>query len=238
MKANVLSWIEFVARTHNIILLVRAAKHLRTYLASCATERSPLDRSVQTIRGWKTDFVRIVAKFADALTMSPSAIYSLILPFCPTESAIHKTANHGRKLSVVGLSNAQWDDRLSCIDFHEGQTSAICHGDDFFAVGLTTGMVALYHATSFQEYKMVNHGQSVRILRFKSKTGLMASCGIKAIRIWDTYTGETIHKFHAPQRFMDLTFDQNFLIAASSKNYIASWDPDSAGCPAAQQAME
>ena len=229
LKANVLSWIEFVARTHNLIPLIRAAKHLRTYLASCATERSPLDRSVQTISGWTTDFVRIVAKFADALTMSPSAIYSLILPFCPTESTIHKTANHGRKLSVVGLSNAQWDDRLSCIDFREGQTSAICHGDDFFAVGLTSGMVALYHATSFQEYKMINHGESVRLLRFKSKTSLMASCGIKAIRIWDTYTGETIHKFPAPQRFMDLAFDQNFLIAASSKNYIASWDLDNAG---------
>ena len=229
LKANVLSWIEFVARTHNLIPLIHAAKHLRTYLASCASERSPLDRSVQMIGGWTTDFVRIVAKFADALTLSPSAIYSLILPFCPTESAIHKTANHGRKLSVVGLSHAQWDDRLSCIDFHQGQTSAICHGDDFFAVGLTTGIVALYHATSFQEYKILDHGESVRILRFKSKTGLMASCGIKAIRIWDTSTGETIHKFHAPQRFMDLAFDQNCLIAASWKNYIASWDLDNSG---------
>ena len=229
LKANVLSWIEFIARTHNLSPLIRASKNLRKYLDSCATERSPLDRSVRTIRGWTTDFVRIVAKFADALTMSPPAIYSLILPFCPTESMIHKTANHGRRLSVLGLSNAQWDDRLSCIDFHEGQTSAICHGDDFFAVGLTTGMIALYYATSFQEYKMINHGEAVKILRFKSKTGLMASCGMKTIRVWDTYTGESIYQFHAPQRFVDLTFEQRYLIAASSTNYIASWDLDNAG---------
>lgn len=90
-------------------------------------------------------------------------------------------------------------------------------------------MVALYHATSFQGYKMINHGESVRILRFKSKTGLMASCGIKVIRIWDTYTGETTHKFHAHQRFMDLAFNQNFLIAAPSKTYISLWDLDNAG---------
>ena len=229
LKSNVLSWIEVIAQTQNLIPLIRAAKDLKTYLDSCAAERSPLDRSVQTIKGWSTDFVRIVAKFADALTTSPSAIYSLILPFCPTGSTIYKIANPGRRLLVVGLSNAQWDDRLSCIDFHEGQTSAICHGDEFFAVGLTTGIVAVYYATSCQEYKMLDHGEAVKILRFKNKTGLMASCGIKTIRIWDIYSGETIHEFHAPYRFLDVAFDENLLIAASSKNYLASWDLDNAG---------
>lgn len=229
LKSNVLSWIEVIAQTQNLMPLIRAAKNLRTYLGSCAAERSPLDRSMQTIRGWTTDFIRIVAKFADALTMSPSAIYTLILPFCPTESAIRKIAGPGRRLSVVGLSNTQWDDRLSCIDFHEGQTSAICHGDDFFAVGLTTGTVALYQATSCQENKILNHGEAVRILQFKSKTALLVSCGMKIIRIWDTCSGGIIYSFQVPQRFVGLAFDKNLLIAACSKNYLASWDLDNDG---------
>lgn len=229
MKLNVLSWIEVIAQTQNLVPLIRAAKNLRTYLDSCAAERSPLDRSMQMIRGWTTDFIRLVAKFADALTTSPSAIYSLILPFCPTESTIHKIANPGRRLSVAGLSNAQWDDRLSCINFHEGQTSAVCHGDDFLAVGLTTGRVALYHAMSCQECKVLNHGEAVKILQFKSKTAVMASCGMKTIRIWDTCSGEMIHNFQAPQRFIGLAFDKSLLIAASSKNYLASWDLDNDG---------
>lgn len=229
LKSNVLSWIEVIAQTQNLIPLIRAAKNLRAYLDSCAAERSPLDKSMQMIRGWTTDFIRVVAKFADALITSPSAIYSLILPFCPTESTIYKIANPGRKISVVGLSNVHWDDRLSCIDFHEGQTSAVCHGDEFFAVGLTTGTVALYHATSCQEYKVLNHGEAVKILQFKSKTVLMASCGMKTIRIWDTCSGETVHIFQAPQRFIGLAFDKSLLIAASSKNYLASWDLDNDG---------
>lgn len=229
LKSNVLSWIEVIAQTQSLIPLIRAAKNLRTYLDSCAAERSPLDRSMQTIRGWTTDLIRIVAKFADALITLPSAIYSLILPFCPMEATIRKIANPGRRLSVVGLSDVQWDDRLSCIDFHEGQTSAVCHGDEFFAVGLTTGTISLYYATSYQEYKVLNHGEAVKILRFKSKTGLMASCGMKTIRIWDTCSGETIHNLQAPQRFLDLAFDKSLLIAASSKNYIASWDLDNDG---------
>ena len=229
LKSNVLSWIEVVAQTQNLILLVRAAKNLRTYLDKCAVERSPLDRSIQTTRGWTTDFVRIVAKFADTLTISPSAIFALIPSFCPTESMIYQIANPGRRLYVVGLSNAEWDDRLSCIDFREGQTSAISHGDEFFAVGLTTGTVALYYATSCQEYKMLSHGEAVKILRFKSRTRLMASSGMKTIRVWDTFSGQTIHKFHAVHRFLDFAFDEGLLIAASSKNYLSIWNLDDDG---------
>ena len=229
LKSNILSWIEVMAQTHNLNALIRAAKNLRTYLDTCARERSPLDRSIQTIRGWTTDFVRIVAKFAVTLTTSPSAIFWLIPPFCPTESMIYQVANPGRRLSVVGLSNAQWDDRLSCIDFREGQTSAISHGDEFFAVGLTTGTVALYYATSCQEYKILSHGEAVKTLRFKSRTRLMASSGIKTIRVWDTYSGETIHKFHALQRFIDFAFSEGLLIAASSKNYLSVWNLDEDG---------
>lgn len=229
LNLNVLSWIEVIAQTQRLIPLIRAAKNLKTYLNSCTAERSPLGRDMQTIKGWTTDLIRIAAKFADALITSPSAIYSLILPFCPTESTVYKTANHGRRLSVVGLSNAQWDDRLSCIDFPQGQTSAVSHGDEFFAVGLATGTVTLYYATSCQEYKVLNHGEAVKFLQFKSKTDLMASCGMKTIRIWDIRSGEIIHTFQATQRSIGLAFDKNLLIAASYKNYLATWDLENDG---------
>ncbi|MCJ1385500.1 hypothetical protein MMC17_008623 [Xylographa soralifera] len=185
LKSNILSWIEIIAQTKNLIPLIRTAKNLRTYFNSCTAQRSPLGGEIQTIKGWTTDLIRIAAKFADALITLPSAVYWLILPFCPTESMVYKTATLGRRLSVVGLSNSHWDDRLSCIDFHQGQTSAVCHGDELLAVGLTTGTVALYHAISCQEYKTLSHGEAVRLLQFKSRTDLMVSCGMKTIRIWD-----------------------------------------------------
>jgi hypothetical protein len=74
LRLNVLSWIEVIAQTQNLILLIRAAKNLRTYLNSCAAERSPLGKEMQTLRGWTTDLIRIVAKFADALIILPPAI--------------------------------------------------------------------------------------------------------------------------------------------------------------------
>jgi WD40 repeat protein len=229
LSSNILSWIEVIAQTQNLTPLIRAAKNLRRYLNSCAVERSPLSRELRTIVGWTTDLIRIAAKFADALIASPLAIYSLIPPFCPTESAVYKTVIPGRRLSVVGISNTQWDDRLSCIDFHQGQTSVVCHGDEFFAVGLSTGTVALYHAISCQEYKVLNHGEAVKFLQFKGKADLIASCGMKTIRVWDIRSGEIIHSFQAPQRPIGLIFEKNLLTVASHKNYLASWDLDNDG---------
>jgi WD40 repeat protein len=229
LQMNVLSWIEITARTQNLMALIRTAKHLRTYLNVRTAEHSPLGKEMRLLRGWTTDLLRIVAKFGDALITSPTAIYSLVLPFCPTESTVYNVARSGRRVSVLGLSNTHWDDRLSCIDFSQCQTSAVCHGDESFAVGLTTGMISLYHATSFQEYRVLNHGEAVRFLQFKSKSDLMASCGSKKIHVWDVRSGQIIYTFPAPPRCIHLVFDKNLLLAASQKNYLASWDLDNDG---------
>ena len=224
LNSNVLAWMEVTARTGNLTPLIRAARDLRTFFKSSAAERPPLGGEMRTIGGWTTDLVRIAAKFGDALIVSPSAIYSLLLPFCPTESAAYKSGKSGWKLKVVGFASSQWDDRLSCIEFKQAQTSVVCHGDEFFAVGLTTGTVALYHATTCQEYKVLHHGEAIRLLQFKGKTDILASCGTKTIRIWDIRTGDTVYNFLASPRTICLAFDDDLLITASYKNYLASWD--------------
>jgi WD40 repeat protein len=230
LQMNVLSWIEIMARTQNLMALIRTAKHLRTYFKMRVAEaHSILGKEMLLLRGWITDLVRIVAKFGDALIMSPTAIYSLVLPFCPTETTVYSVARSGRRVSVLGLANTQWADRLSCIEFSEGRTSAICHGEEFFAIGLITGAISLYNATSFQECRILKHGEAVRFLQFKSKSNLMASCGLKTIHVWDVRSGQIIYKYPAPPRCIDLLFDENLLLAASQSNYLASWDLDSDG---------
>lgn len=208
---NVLSWIEIIARMQDLFPLIRAAKNLRVYLDACSAQRSPLGKEMQTVRGWSMDLTRIATKFADALIISPSAIYSLVLPFCPLESTVYKTAQPGQRLSVMGVSNTQWDDRLACIEFHDGQTSSVCYGDEYFAVGLTTGIVTLYHASSCQQYLVCDHGEVVKMLQFKSGSTLMASYGFKNIRIWDVKSGEMIHALQVPQRLLCLAFANNLL---------------------------
>lgn len=222
-RANVLAWIEAIAESRNLNQLVRASKHLKTYINACTIERSPLDPRIRTLRQWTTDLARLPAMFANAFIAFPSAIYWLIPPFCPTESAIYDVSNPGRKLAVLGASNKQWDDRLLCIDFRHGQPSALCYGEDFLAVSLTTGAVALYYASSHQEYKVLEHGESIKFISFKNKTNLMATCGLRMVKVWDIRSGEVMHSLKSPSRPLAMDFDEDRLLVASHRNYIACW---------------
>jgi hypothetical protein len=122
LKLNVLSWIEAVAQTHSLTTLIRTTKHLSRCSDRWAIEHSPLGPEMKVLRCWSTHLVRIAAKLGDALISSASAIYWLIAPFCPVESAISQIPISGSRLSLVGVSNEKWDDRLACIDFHGGQS--------------------------------------------------------------------------------------------------------------------
>jgi len=124
----------------------------------------------------------------------------------------------------MGALKENWDDRLTCIDFRRDQPSALSYGEDLLAVSCTSGRVSLYYATSYQELKTLEHGEAVRFIAFRSKTDLMATCGMKMLKIWDITTGRITHNFDAPPRPLDLVFDGDMGLVACNKNYIASWD--------------
>lgn len=234
LRTNVLSWIEAIARTGNLSHLIRAAKDMKKYHDRCTVARSFLGRSMHIIRGWNTDLIRIVAKFADALTIMPAAVYSLIPPFCPAGSVIHKTIPSVKRLAVAGLPNKDWDDRLSCLDFRDSQPSAICFGEEQFAVGFFTGRVSLYHATSCHDLFAVTHPEPVKLLQFKDKSPILASCGTKFIHIWNA-CGKTIFRFQCQERTVALAFQGSLLLIASSKSRLKSWDLDRGGVQVADK---
>ncbi|KAF7156482.1 hypothetical protein CNMCM5623_010152 [Aspergillus felis] len=203
LKINIFSWIEVIARSKNLMPLIRTARNLKIYLNVCSSQRSPLATELQR------------PTVGDILADTP--ILSL-------RTAVHKTASPGRKISLTGMSNALWDDRLSCIDFHQGQTSALCHGHEFFVVGLSTGQIFVYYVTTCQEYKKLDHGEAVRFLQFGTKAELLASCGLKKVLVWDFRNGHILYSFEVTARPIGLTFDGDSLVIPTYKNYLASWD--------------
>ncbi|KAJ9143353.1 GPI inositol-deacylase [Pleurostoma richardsiae] len=231
LKVNILSWIEVIADSGDLSGLSRASKHLNAYVNACSIERSPGDSRIRALRQWTEDLVRIPAMFSTALIKSPSAIYSLIPPFCPTGSMIHNTSSPGRRPAVLTALNEHWDDRLVCVGFSQGRPSALCYGEEFLAVGLTTGTVTLYYAASYQEYRVLNHGESVRFIAFKSKIDLIATCGTRMVKVWDVRNGVLVYSLDGPPRPLDMDFDGNVLLVASQKNFIASWDLGNGASP-------
>jgi WD40 repeat protein len=225
LKSNILTWIELAAVSQDLDQLVQTARNFRKFLHVCSTEPSPLGPQIQTVRQWSIDLTRVAAKFPDALIASPAAIYSLVPPLCPIGSMIHRTGGNGRGLTVTKVSakGEQWDDRLISASF-DGQSTVLCHSDEFLAVGLQTGAVVLHYVTSHQQYRTIQHGEGVKLLLFKGKSsGLLVTCGFKMIKVWDLKTGTMIHELECPPRPIAMAFDGPKLLVASQKGYLRCW---------------
>jgi hypothetical protein len=220
LSSNILSWIECVAGSGNLSPLIQTAEHFKSYLVASASERPHLNEGVQPIRTWSIDLMRIAAKFSSALIAMPASISSFIHPFCPSEPAISKLNTQIRRLSVLGYSSSRWDDRLSFVEYHGGQATAICYGADLLSVGLSNGNIVLYDTIPCQEHLILNHDEQVRFLQFQWKTAVLASCGMTNIRVRDVKTGELRHTAASPYRPLDIAFDGNTLLVASYKTFL------------------
>ncbi|KPM35593.1 hypothetical protein AK830_g10990 [Neonectria ditissima] len=227
LESNILTWIEACAETKDLSQLIRASKHLSIYLNGHSFHDSLLREKSLELRRWATDLVQIAANFASALTTSPSAIYSLIPPCCPTSSLVYSSGREIRKLNVIGALREQWDDRVSCINLHEASVTALSYGDEFLAISFSKeGTVVLYHRTSHQEYKVLDHGEWVSFIRFKANSDLVVTCGSKRTKVWDIRSGNAIYRLESPNGPLDMDFHGNMLLVASQQNHVHCWDLD------------
>ncbi|KAK4235181.1 hypothetical protein C8A03DRAFT_46637 [Achaetomium macrosporum] len=204
---NVLFWMEHIARRGNLAPLPRTAMNMREYLGRRMKYVPQSDESVKLVDGWVTDLIRVPAKFRDQLLACPSSIHSLIPPLCPSESVISRT------FVVKGLPPGPWDDCLIRMDFEEGQTTAVSHGDRLFAIGLSTGQISLYDT------------ERVRILEFSSEDLFLASCGRKNLTLWNPKSGTVVHSFPLQSPALGIAFlGQKELLGAFQSCELTKWN--------------
>ncbi|KAH1472223.1 hypothetical protein KXX06_006591, partial [Aspergillus fumigatus] len=65
---------------------------------------------------------------------------------------------------------------------------------------------------------------AVQFLQFGAKSEILASCGLKKVLVWDFLTGHVLYSFDVPVSPIGITFDEDFLVIPTYKNYLASWD--------------
>jgi WD40 repeat protein len=235
LEGSVPSWIAFVASaTTNLSALMQASREVQSYLRRCVDEQLPCHNILRLAESWDTDLERVIAKFGDAIIAYPRAIHALVPPLCPANSLIRKTGISTRGLSVIGLTDIDWDDHLLCID-HHARTSAVACGHKFFAVGLDTGLIATYRTSTGQAYKELQHGDRVKLICFINDTGLLASCGRSSIKVWNLEKGAVVYDLKAPRMCISLvhyeTDVDNILMAVTSRNCLIQWDlQNSAQC--------
>ncbi|KAI4105006.1 MAG: hypothetical protein LQ339_003623 [Xanthoria mediterranea] len=227
VNTNVLSWIEIVAQGGDLYFLTKTAKNLKSYMERRAKYKSPLGQQVHAISSWIQDLIHIVTNFGRPLLTSPASIHFLIPPVCPRDSTIYRQYHeYPRCLEIVGQSELEWNDRLSCINFPESQVLAIACRDNRFVTGLFDGRVVLYHTSTCQEAGQLIHGtEAVRFLVFGSANVLLASGGRQTIALWDTTTRTRLWTVDITERVLALAFneDDTILMATTVANCTSCW---------------
>lgn len=226
-SSNVLSWIEYLAQNSDLNRLIQTGKSFKDYLLRRSKHMSPFGREVALLDSWATDLVRLVTKFGKHLSSSPSSIFHLIPPFCPPESAPKKQFNtSSRGIAVLGLSATTWDDCLATIVYQREQVSALASSGKYFAVGLMSGKILIYHETTCQEARRLQNQEPVRLLQFGETGRFIASSGARSVEIWDVTTWQRLTKFDIPQQCMSLAFtdEDQLLLGALKSNQVMIWD--------------
>ena len=226
LKGNVLSWIEHAAQGGDLKCLTWTAKVLKNYLQRQAQHRSTIGKDFQRIEAWATDLVRLTAKFGKNLLQYRSSIYWLIPPFCPSSSAIGcQFGSSPRGIVVHGLSGSGWDDRLACIDFVNKQATALCCGDGYFAIGLSTGEIILFHNATCQEWKTLWHREPLKHLTVDESGRMLGSSSKRTLKIWDVEKTQVLWHFETSFDVILFYFgnDNKVLTAVTKGNASQSW---------------
>ena len=226
-SSNVLSWIEYIAQYSTLNRLIQAGKAFKSFLQRRSTRLSPIGKEIALLDTWATDLVRLVTKFGKNLLASPSSIFHLIPPFCPPETAPRQQfAASTRGIAVLGLSATAWDDCLSTIIDPQEKFLVLVCSDLYFAVGMSSGKIAIYNAMTCQETQRLEHQEPVRILEFGQRMHILGSAGNKVVRIWDTVSWEQTWRFDISQQCMSLAImeEEQLLLGAMKDNHLMIWD--------------
>jgi WD40 repeat protein len=227
---NVLWWIERAAKRSDMQSVFMAGKTISTMVQE-RVQRSPqlyIHKEIYLLEQWSIDLVNLVTKFGRRIHDTPSAIYQLVPPFCPPQSAIRQQFGASyRGIAVQGLSAAGWDDCLSTITFSRpARPSCVAVSSRYVAVGVSTGKIHVYSHDTFQEHEELSHGEPVWCLQFSTAGIFLGSAGSKSIIVWNTESWTKVYSFTVPSLCLAMLFsdDEVILYGALRNNHLLCWD--------------
>ncbi len=226
LSTNSLTWIEIVASSKDLTPIVQTAKNLKTFLDKRAKYQGPIGQAIHEVTAWAADLSRLVASFGQPLMTNPGAIHFLLPPVCPSTSIIHRCfADFPRPMRVLGLSEDEWDDRLSCITNPGRQALSVTCEDITFAVGFSDGTTHIYDTATMQEKHVLNHQDQVRFVEFSTTAQYLATASRKKIRLWNCTTMALAweSKLNDPLLALSFSEDNILLMGATKSNALLSW---------------
>jgi WD40 repeat protein len=226
LQTNVLTWIEVVAASGDLQPLVQTTKQLKTYMDRRAKYMPPMGEKIGNISSWTTDLIHIVARFGKLVLADPTAIHILIPPLCPSNSMVRKVAqSNPRGFRMAGLSQQDWDDRLSCIVLHGTRILSVASCDNRFCLGLSDHTVHVYNNTTFQEELQLNLGDPVRSVKYANTSTFLVMASRRTLQLWNVTDGSLRWDATLPgqARAIEFSEDDSRLFVATEANTLFIW---------------
>ncbi|MCJ1285606.1 hypothetical protein MMC26_004947 [Xylographa opegraphella] len=209
-RSSVLTWIQILALTRQLRVLVHASKIINTFIENSNkldADRSPLMHRLQEkelLALWATDLIRIVGKFGSHLVGHPKSIYRLVPSFCPRKSILFQQfgpKQFSAPMSISGTSNTTWDDCLAkfSVTDHNVPLGVVCL-NQYFCIVMSDGVVILYHSSTYEEARRFSHGERVLTLCFSSDGEKLATYGFTTTKVWSVASAKQMHSFVNPSR--------------------------------------
>lgn len=223
LRTNVLTWIEQLAQDRDLARLINAAIQFKAYLGRRAKHVAALEDDV---RLWARDLPRLVTEFGRNLLDYPAAIHELIPPLCPRNSIVHiRFANKASGIKLLGLTESEWYDRISCIYYKDSLTKCLACRDQRYATGLANGVICVYETSTCAEILSLDHGEPVRILKFGTTAKLLGSAGLHFVIVWDVNSRSKLLRIKMTSIPLSIAFDEKeaTLVIASRSTEISTW---------------
>ena len=171
---------------------------------------------------WANDGQRLLLEWFDVIHDSPSQVYHLALPFCPSSSWLGKfyATELSPEVKVVGLP-AGWGTCSRTVTFDNEPWALTCWKNTI-AVSLDSGdIVILDGVTGIQTAILSGHTGWVRCLVFSPDgMSLVSGSHDKTVKLWDVQTGGTVKTFHGhTDRIVSVSISTDNSMIASG-----SWD--------------
>ena len=217
---SVLTWIHLLAISGQVEVLVKAAKVLTHFVNTTRKLNVPKNpllhhlSDLELLDKWIIDLPKVVGKFSKYLLSDPSAIYTLIPPFCPDQSALHQQFHHAGSatVSVSGIENMAWNDNLARIVLPYGdQALKITCVGQHIAVLDSIGLVIIWNSYNFTKVCTLRHCEPVTAISFDSKGKQLVSCGLRTTKLWSVPSGHFVASTTTPpdSKAMTVVFMEN-----------------------------
>ncbi|KAJ5674161.1 hypothetical protein N7462_009600, partial [Penicillium macrosclerotiorum] len=165
----------------------------------------------------------------------------LVYEFCASSTGniltwIEHIASTNRDLTVVtragvlmrnfairiGKDRLRRTEKLDLINAWRSRAVSVAATGNYFAVGMSTPFVRLYHANTCHEFAVLRHGEAVKFIEFSLTGHLLATGGNKRLCVWDAATKELIWKYNLPRPCIAIMFnsENNELIVACQDNQL------------------